>query len=183
MIAHAYTVQFPNDVASIAWGECPLPGTDFYHETKSSMPVFHFTFHAVPDLPELLVAGKERIYLKHFFDRLAQNPASISTHDLDVYATEYAQPGAMRAGMNCYRTFEQDGEDNNAWVRNSGKCPVRCLALWGAESFSDEKASTAMCDSFYENVSFHAVPGAGHWIAEEKPAEFVDALVKWFGRD
>ena len=30
MIAHAYAVQFADQVASVCWGECPLPGSTFY---------------------------------------------------------------------------------------------------------------------------------------------------------
>lgn len=179
MIAHAYAVLYPGHTASVCWGECPLPGSKFYHDGKSTMPFWHFTFHTVPDLPELLVAGRERIYLKHFYDRLAQNPSAISTHDLDVYATSYAMPGAMRAGMNAYRAFEADGEMNNRWAKDKGKCPVRCLSLWGSKSFADEESAKTMCDPYYERVSFDTVEGAGHWISEEKPDIFVEKVSKW----
>ncbi|KAK5121386.1 hypothetical protein LTR85_005218 [Meristemomyces frigidus] len=182
MIAHAYAVQYPDHTASVCWGECPLPGTKMYHETKSSMLVWHFTFHMVPDLPEALIAGKERIYLKHFFDRLAQNPSAISTHDLDVYATSYAMPGAMRSGLNTYRAFEVDAQMNDKWAQEKGKCPVRCLSMWGAQSFADEAKATGMCDEYYNDFGFDAVPGAGHWIAEERPSDFVEKVLKWAGK-
>jgi pimeloyl-ACP methyl ester carboxylesterase len=180
MIAHSYAAQFPEEVASIAQGENPLPGTQGYHSTKNDLKVWHFTFHAVPDLPETLIQGRERIYLKHFFDRLAQNPDAISSHDLDVYATAYAQPGAMRAGLNVYRCFEKDGEDNVSIVKAKGKSEVRSLALWGGKSFAGEEMATSMASEFYENVQFEMVAGAGHWIAEEKPKEFVEVLLRWF---
>lgn len=182
MIVHAYATLYPEATASVTWGECPLPGSTFYHNTKNSPLVWHFTFHAVPDLPEALVQGREKIYLKHFFERLGQNPAAISNHDLDVYATAYAQPGAMRCGFNVYRTFETDGEMNVGWVREKGKSKVRCLALWGEKSFAGEKEAVEMAGEFYEDVEFGSVGKAGHWIAEERPGEFVDAVLKWVGR-
>lgn len=182
MIAHAYAAQYPEHTASVCWGECPLPGTKMYHETKNSMFVWHFTFHNVPDLPELLIAGKEKIYLKHFYDRLAQNPAAISAHDLDVYATAYSMPGAMRAGLNNYRTFEADAETNNKWAEEKGQCQVRCLALWGGKSFADEAKAMSMCNEYYESVEFGAVAGAGHWIAEEQPGHFVEKVLAWVGK-
>ncbi len=180
MIAHAFAVQFPDSTASIAWGECPMPGTKSYHAIKHSMLVWHFTFHNVPDLPELLVAGKEKTYLKHFYDRLAQNPSAIGPADLDVYATAYAMPGAMRAALNCYRTFETDGVMNQQWVKEKGKCEVDCLGLWGGKSFADEKEIREMCEEYYDTVAYETVGGAGHWIAEEKPAEFVEKVIEWF---
>lgn len=183
MVAHAYAAQYPEHTASVCWGECPLPGTKMYHEAKHTMTMWHFTFHSVPDLPEILVQGKEKIYLKHFFDRLGQNPSAISNHDLEVYATSYAMPGAMRCGMNTYRTFEADGEMNNKWAQEKGKCPVRCLALWGSESFADETKAMSMCDEHYDSASFATVAGAGHWIAEERPKEFVEAVLAWVGKE
>ncbi|TKA79554.1 hypothetical protein B0A55_02740 [Friedmanniomyces simplex] len=179
MIAHAYAVLYPSHTASVIWGECPLPGTQVYHEAKYTMAMWHFTFHSVPDLPELLVAGREKIYLKHFFDRLAQNPSAISTHDLEVYATAFAQPGAMRAGMDLYRAFEADGEMNVRWLEEKGKCGVRCLNLWGGKSFADEEMAMKMAEGFYESVRFGTVEGAGHWIAEERPREFVEMVLAW----
>jgi pimeloyl-ACP methyl ester carboxylesterase len=69
IIAHAFVAQFPESVASVVWGECPLPGTSVYEKHKHTDFLYHFTFQNVPDLPEALVTGRERIYLKHFYDR------------------------------------------------------------------------------------------------------------------
>ena len=179
MVAHAYAVQYPEGTASVCWGECPLPGTQVYHEAKNTVMMWHFTFHCVPDLAEALVAGKERIYLKHFYDRLAQNPSAISTHDLDVYTTAFAQPGAMKAGMNIYRAFEADAVMNEKWAVEKGKVAVRCLSLWGGKSFANEEQASSMCEGYYSDYSFDTVEGAGHYIAEERPHHFVEKVAKW----
>jgi len=63
MVAHAYVAQFPDSVASIIWGECPLPGTTVYETKKHGNTLWHFDFQAQSDLAETLVSGKERIYL------------------------------------------------------------------------------------------------------------------------
>ena len=89
----------------------------------------------------------------------------------------------MRAGLNCYRAFEQDAEINQRVVKENGKCPVRSLGLLGARSFGDEKASKGMCEEFHNgDIGFEAVPGAGHWIAEEKPGVFVEKVLGFAGR-
>lgn len=55
--------------------ESPIPGTSGFEELTSDfqtgvVKVPHFWFHAMPDLPELLIQGKEREYmLGHFFSR------------------------------------------------------------------------------------------------------------------
>lgn len=61
MIAHAYAARFPEDTASVIWGECPLPGTGAYERGKNGAEVWHFTFHWQGDLPEALTVGRERL--------------------------------------------------------------------------------------------------------------------------
>ena len=183
MIVHAYASQYPEDTASVCSGEAPLPGSQAYEWRKHSMGGWHYTFHSVPDLPELLVAGKEHIYLKHFYDRLSQNPNAISPEDVDVYAAAYSQPGALRCEFNCYRAFEEDAAINKQRVEDRGKCPVRCLSLWGAESYIDEAMAMEMAGEFYETAQYQGVKDCGHWIAEENPKGFVDAVLNWVEKE
>ncbi|KAL8673657.1 MAG: hypothetical protein Q9168_001912 [Polycauliona sp. 1 TL-2023] len=171
MIAHAYACLFPSSVASLIWGECPLPGTTTYDEHKHDPALWHFAFHAVPELPELLVQGHEKQYLKHFYDRLAQNPAAFTEEDLRVYETIYAAPGAMRAGFNVYRAFEEDKVDNLRFLREGGKVKVRTMVL-GGEGSLPALRSEEMARQVDEDVVAGVVEGSGHWIAEEQPEIF-----------
>jgi pimeloyl-ACP methyl ester carboxylesterase len=182
MVAHAYAIQFPEDVASLCIGEAAIPGTTAYHERKISLLAWHWSFHSVPDLPESLVEGRERMYLKHFYDRLGQNPDAISSEDLGVYAQAYSQPGGMRAGFNVYRTFEQDSEQNDAWLKEKGKSAVKVLSLWGETSYANESQAIAMLKTYYQSVEFAVITGAGHWVAEEKPGQFAEKVLAWVGR-
>ncbi|KAL8771824.1 MAG: hypothetical protein Q9209_002762 [Squamulea sp. 1 TL-2023] len=178
MIAHAYAVQFPSDVASLIWGECPLPGTTIYDEFKHTSALWHFDFHSVPDLPELLVSGHEKQYLKHFYDRLAQNPSAFTEEDLEFYATLYSAPGAMRAGFNVYRTFEEDKVDNQRWLKEKGKVKVRAMIL-GGEGTLDALRSEDMAKQVNEQVVAGVVQNAGHWIAEEQPEIFTRKVLEF----
>ncbi|KAL8719797.1 MAG: hypothetical protein Q9225_003232 [Loekoesia sp. 1 TL-2023] len=172
MIAHAYAHLFPADVASLIWGECPLPGTTVYDENKHSSGLWHFSFHSVPDLPELLVSGHEKQYLKHFYDRLAQVPSAFWEADLDFYTTQYSAPGAMRAAFNVYRAFEEDKVDNQQLLKEKGKVKVRTMLLGGDSTFPMLRAES-MGREVDENLVVETVEGSGHWIAEENPEGFV----------
>jgi len=113
MIAHAYVAQFPDHVASINWGECPLPGSTLYDDIKHTKAVWHFDFQShYPELSAALVQGKERTYLKHFYDRLSQNSAVFTTEVVDFYTMQYSMPDALRCSFLSYRAFETDSEDN-----------------------------------------------------------------------
>ena len=178
MIAHAYAAQFPKDTTSVVWGECPLPGTSFYDQTKHTPPLWHFDFHAQSDMAETLVKGNERTYIKHFYDRLAQNPSAFSNEDLDFYTAQYSTPGALRCAFETYRLFEEDAAMNRELVKKGGKCTVRNLVLNGGQSFLGE-AQMGMANEVYEKPQGARVEGSGHWIAEENPEGFVKAVVEF----
>lgn len=180
MIAHAYAALFPDDCLSVVWGECPLPGSKFYEDTKGTTMLFHFVFHSLPELPEALTAGRENtaLYIRHFYDKLAYRPDYLSLDDFNFYVDRFTQPGAMRAGMDLYRAFETDAEDNRKW----GKIKVPALCLMGDHSFL-QNGSQSMLDDFYaEGAQLATVKDAGHWIAEESPESFVEEVTRFIGR-
>ncbi len=45
MIAHAYATQYPDETASVCYGECPIPGSSFYEKHKRDTQFWHFLFH------------------------------------------------------------------------------------------------------------------------------------------
>jgi len=172
MIAHSYASRRPSHVKSLVWGECPLPGTAAYEENKIMKQQFHFVFHSVPDLPEALVTGRERLYLKHFFDKQALNTGAITSADLDHYTLMYSQPGALRCAFAVYEAFEVDAEENRAWLQDKGKCKVPALVLSGDSSRHADEAEF-MGIEMYENLEVDVVEESGHYIAEENPVAFV----------
>ncbi|KAI4923116.1 uncharacterized protein J4E92_007869 [Alternaria infectoria] len=178
MIAFAYASRYPADVASVIWGECPLPGTSCYENVKGTPDVFHFVFHQVPDLPEFLIAGKEREYLKHFFDKISCNSAAISPTDLEHYALAYSQPGAIRAGLEVYRAFEKDAEENRNWVAEHGKVKVPSLLMNG-EKFMLAQAAEGMAKEYHKGAEMVTIEEAAHYIAEENPEAFVKGVLEF----
>lgn len=105
IIAHACASRYSSSIASVIWGKCPLPGALQYESMKHSPGMWNFTFHQQLDLPEALIAGRERIYLDHFYQRFIVNGNGIKDEDFDAYVNAYSQPGTMRAGLDCYRVL------------------------------------------------------------------------------
>ena len=178
MIAYAYASRYPDATTSVAWGECPLPGTRQFEAKRHAPGNFHFTLHNVHDLPEALTQGRERLYLQNFYERLTANPRAIADADVDHYAGQYAKAGAMRAAFDVYRAFGEDAEENQRWVAERGKCPVPALSLSGSESF-DTPGADVMLREVHESVEVGEVEGSGHYIAEERPEGFVRAVLSW----
>lgn len=86
----------------------------------------------VPELPELLVQGREVIYLNWFYQQTTFNKEAIDETALKEYVRCYASPGGMKAGFNYYRSQFLDFELNAEQVKVKLKMPV--LALGGALS-------------------------------------------------
>ncbi|MDT0341847.1 alpha/beta fold hydrolase [Streptomyces litchfieldiae] len=175
MVAYAYAQAYRDEVTHLAVVDAPLPGTTVFDRLRGDPRVWHFAFHAARDVAELLVAGRERPYLQAFFDARVADPSAIGAADLDTYVTAYSAPGAMRAGFEVYRTFDQDAEDNRAALTANGKLTVPVLAVGGAISTTGPLIEEMMRE-VAENVTGLRVPGTGHWIPEENPAALADGL-------
>src|SRR5579863_9269286 len=112
MVAHSYAQAFRDEVTHLIVMDAPLPGTDVFDRLRTDPRVWQFAFHNVRDVPEMLVAGRERLYLQTFFNARFFDPSAIDEADLDIYTSAYAATGAMRAGFELYRAFDHDIRDN-----------------------------------------------------------------------
>ena len=180
MIAFALASRHPERVRSVCWGECPLPGTGAYERSRTDDAVqfFHFIFHSVADLPEALVAGRERAYVRHFLNKITFNLGAFGEADVDFYGEAYAQPGAMRCAFGVYRAFERDAEENCEWVVREGKCKVPSMILSGEESRHRKEAREMVLEvTERDAVEEGVVQGAAHYLAEESPSGFVEAVL------
>lgn len=176
MIAWAIAARHPDRVQTVNWGECPLPGSSIHQQDRTDRAVdqFHFIFHCVRDLPEALIAGREEVYLSHFFNKLAYNTAAIGPEDLQHYVRAYSQPGAMRCALEVYRAFLEDAEENRECIRTHGKCKVAAICLNGEKSAHLGQAGQMVAE-VHEAGTFEVatVPNAGHYLAEENADDFV----------
>jgi pimeloyl-ACP methyl ester carboxylesterase len=180
MVAYAYAQAYRDELTHLAMLDSPLPGTAVFDKLRTDPRLWQFAFHNVRDLPELLVAGRERAYLQAFYYPRAFDPTAVSDTDLDVYASAYSAPGAMRAGFELYRAFDQDAADNRAALERNGKLTIPVLAVGGAASttgpFMEE-----MLHEVADTVTGLRVPRSAHWIAEENPIEFATELLAFLG--
>jgi pimeloyl-ACP methyl ester carboxylesterase len=182
MIAYAYAQAYRNDVSHLVIMDAPLPGTTVFDRLRSDPRVWHFAFHGARDVAEMLVAGRERQYLQYFFNVRMFNPSAISNDDFDIYVSAYSAPGAMRAGFEVYRAFDQDAEDNREVLKRNGKLTVPVLAVGGAISTSGSLVEEMMKE-VAENVTGLRVPRTAHWIPEENPMVLTEGLLEFLQPD
>jgi pimeloyl-ACP methyl ester carboxylesterase len=178
MVAYAFAQAYREDVSHLAVLDAPVPGTSVFDRLRTDPRVWHFAFHGARDVAEMLVAGREREYLRAFFDARLFNPAAIDESEFAAYVSAYSAPGAMRAGFELYRAFEQDGDDNRTALQRSGKLTPPVLAVGGAVSTTGPLMAEMMHE-VAENVTSLRIPDTGHWIAEENPSVLTAELLKF----
>lgn len=173
MVAYAYAARYPDKVDKLVVMDAPVPGIVPWDEIVRSPALWHFSFGG-PDA-ERLVLGRERIYLDRFWNEFAGDPSKIDESTRVYYAKLYAQPGAMRASFAQFNSIPKDAEDNKVSGRTKLTMPV--LAIGGEKSFGATMA--IVMRNAATNVQEAVVPGAGHWLMEESPAQTV-ALIRDF---
>ena len=178
MIAYAYAQAYRTEVSNLVVMDAPLPGTTVFDRLRSDPRVWHFAFHGARDVAEMLVAGRERLYLQAFLNARIFDSSAISEGDLDIYSSAYGAPGAMRAGFEVYRAFDRDVEDNRNALKRNGKLTVPVLAVCGTISNSGPLVEEMM-NEVAETVTGLRVPRSAHWIADENPLAFTEGLLKF----
>ncbi len=175
MVGYAFAVQHPQRVARFVLIDAPLPGVGPWEEILKNPLLWHFRFGG-PDM-ERLVAGRERIYLDRFWNEFSATPSRFTEAARNHYAELYALPGAMRAGFAQFAAFDQDAEDNRAFIAARGKLAMPVLAVGGETSFGPMMAKVMRFAA--ADVTEGVIPDSGHWIMEENPGATV-AMVRSF---
>ncbi|WP_254762943.1 alpha/beta fold hydrolase [Natrinema marinum] len=170
--AYAYAAQYRDEVRALVVLEAGLPGVN----EDEKRHLWHTRFHGVRDLPERLVAGRERLYLDWFYKEGAYDPAAIDDDARDEYVRCYSQAGGLRGGFEYYRAYEADAENNREHAEDPLEIPV--LALGGEASFRELPIRDM--NAVATDVDGEVVDRAGHWLPEERPAYFVDRVTTFF---
>lgn len=178
-VAYAYACSHPQEVRKLVILDVTIPGEGWEKipQVTRRGGIWHLAFHNVRDLPEALVAGRERTYLSWFYRSVAYNPTAISEAEIDEYVRCYSAPGGMRAGFEYYRAIFDDIDHNKENAKTRLKMPV--LALGGERGFG--QAPLRAMSKLAEDVRGGVVERCGHWIAEERPDYLIDQLLTFFG--
>jgi pimeloyl-ACP methyl ester carboxylesterase len=175
MVAYAYAAQYPESVKRIVLMDAFLPGVGDWTKVWLLRDLWHFHFYG--KTPLALVEGRERIYFEHFWNDFAANPDhSVSEADRQFYTAAYAQPGAMRAGFEIFRSFEQDAKDFGEFAKT--KLPMPMLVLSGEKAGGQFLIDQGRLVD--DNVKGVIIKGSGHWLIDEAPEQVIPELVTFF---
>jgi pimeloyl-ACP methyl ester carboxylesterase len=171
MVAYAYAAQFPSETEKLVLMDAFLPGVEGWEAIYNNPDIWHFRFYG--PTPEALVEGRERTFFEHFWNDFAADKAhSIPEADRQAYTEAYSRPGRMAAGFAYFRSFPQTATDFAALSKKMLTMPVLTI---GGEKANGQALARQVKLISADGRSI-VIPGAGHWILEEKPKETTDAL-------
>jgi haloacetate dehalogenase len=177
-VAYRMALDHPERVSRLAVLDI-APTIDQWDTVRGPQAVaaFHWLFLAQPaPFPEQLIGEGAGFWLEHLCRRWAAAPDALDEampHYLEAFTAE-----VVRATCDDYRAgagidVRLDAEDREAGRRIT--CPV--LVLWG-DPGGRRPSLVDVWRRWADDVTGRALP-CGHFLAEEAPAETLDALAQF----
>jgi pimeloyl-ACP methyl ester carboxylesterase len=104
-------------------------------------------------------------------------PSFMSDGELDVYVRAFTRTG-FRGGLNYYRNLDRNWERTEPVAERQIDAPA--LFLTGERDPVKRFMPAAVMDGWVTDLRVSAeVPGAGHWVQQQAPAEVNQLLLGW----
>jgi pimeloyl-ACP methyl ester carboxylesterase len=179
--AYSYAAQHRDEVRRLAIFEMVLPGFGIMENAMVPRSegdfLWHMGFQSVPDVPFMLMAGREDLYLGHIFARYAYDPDAVRPERMRRYVDAMREAGALRAGLEIYQEYFATAAQNEQHGQTKLAMPV--LAMGGEACLGP---LTKQCLHLAaDDVSGGVIERCGHWIGEERPDFIAEQLLSFFG--
>ncbi len=183
-IAYAWAADWRADIRRVAMFDALIPGLS---APRSDLPAdeanlrsWHFSFNQLDELPQLLIAGREEVFLTWLFRAKALQPWTITAEDIAIYARQLAAPGALRAVTGYYQSALSPAGAAANRLRAEKRLDIPVLAV-GAERGVGGRIVNAL-QSLAANVQGEVILNAGHYLPEEAANRVAGLLLDFFGK-
>ena len=166
--------RHPERVSRAAVLNAPHPATLRRYaqgHPSQALKSWYVGFFQMPSLPELALRAGDFWVLRRVLRRSSRGGA-FTAEDFRAYREAWAQPGALRAGLNWYRALRQDARQ-----APPARIQVPVRVIWGdCDAFLERglaEAGIALC----EDGEVCHLPDATHWVQHERPDEVNRLLI------
>lgn len=177
-VAHRWGLDHPEDIERLVLLDI-TPSRYVWQRMDAGMAVglWHWAFHAQPDLPERLVGQNIRLYLEHFFRTWAATPDGIDPAAVTAYVKAFSAAGALSAGFEDYRaSYGVDRQHDDVDAESGHRLPMPVLVLWGAAGLVGTLPVLKIWKEYAVDVRGEAIPSCGHFVPEEAPTTLLRHL-------
>jgi pimeloyl-ACP methyl ester carboxylesterase len=180
-VAFSLALNYESRLHGVALLDAGIPGITMPEaiplDPTLAVKTWHFAFHVVPDLPETLIAGREREYISWFLKTKSLAPDAFEEAEFDHYGAALAVDGGLRAGLAYYRDAAESARKNRAALEQR-RLTAPVLGISSSHGSIPDMA--ASISPWAKNVTGVIVPDAGHYIPEEQPEAVAAALTDFF---
>ncbi len=176
-VAFSLALRFESQLRGVALLDAGIPGITLPEaiptDPDRAWKTWHFAFHLVPDLPETLLAGRERDYVGWFLKVKALSPDTFEDAELDHYAAAIAVDGGLRASLAYYRDAAESARKNHEALKRQ-HLTVPILGISSSHGSIPDMA--ASISPWADDATGVVVPDAGHFIPDEQPEAVAAAI-------
>lgn len=183
-VAFSLALQHEERLHGVALLDAGIPGITLPDviptDPDRAWKTWHFAFHLVPDLPETLLAGRERDYVDWFLKVKVLSPNTFDSAEVDHYAAAVAAEGGVRASLAYYRDAAESARKNHDAL---GRRHLTVPVLGISSSHGSIPDMAASISPWADNATGVVIPHAGHFIPDEQPDAVVETLTAFIDRE
>ena len=179
-IAYSYARTSHNKVKKIVLIDVLVPG-DGTSDFSSNR--WHHQFHKINTFPEELTKGREKLYLKYFYENWSGKEFTMEKDAQDKYLKAYTNEEIMKSGFEYYRALPQDIDDNIEFLKK-GKLHTPFLGIAGKDGYGRGiEIILNSLNRITNNFEGYEISSAGHWVAEEEPELAAKYILEFFNKN
>jgi pimeloyl-ACP methyl ester carboxylesterase len=190
IVAWAFALKYPEMLDRLVIIDGPPPFTwnrDLRESPKQRDAVNYMLEFSKPSPePEEMLAANDFALMDNLMLRIGGRGAQISDAERAIYHEAWAQPGALRGGLNYYRAARMGEQvaaggvpEEYAAKITSQTVNVPTLVIWGENDAALLPSLTRGLSEWVPQLRVEIVSGAGHWVPYERPDE-VNRLIREF---
>lgn len=175
LIAWRFAMDHPEHVSKLVIINAPHPARQRagFFMPQQWLKSWYIAAFQIPYVPETVMAKNARAMAEGIKATAVRHEA-FGEAELDAYARAIAEPGAMGAAINYYRSLARGG----IWL------PVKpidapTLMVWGEDDIALSKDLTYGTERWVRDFRIHYIRRCGHWVPIEAAAEVNEVLINF----
>lgn len=176
-VAAAYALHCGDRLQTLTVIDAGIPGlmSPAVFQPENANRVWQFYFHAIKDIPEWLLEGKEKEYLHWYFTNKAFIKTAITDDDLELYYQAYKGREKLQGGFGYYRAFAESARQNRE-AQTTLHIPV--LAIGGEYALGEQMGNALK--AIAPHITSTAVKSSGHYVPEEQPEVLIELMANLY---
>jgi len=180
-----WAADHPDEVACLVYMEVPTMLEEiltkvivYTPEAMAKGSMWWWILPLAPGVPERLIVGHERAFLTWFYEGATAEPASITEASIEETLRSFRGTEGVLGALGVYRAAFKTIEQTTPLKHSKVQVPV--LAIGGAKALGSKV--TDMVQSVAKHVTGKVIPECGHFIPEERPADFFRLFQEFLGK-